>query len=135
MGFLDSAGVKQLWAAIKNYIEAHPVIVEKQGVIPVGTCLWDTSGKNPHDQGLLGTWSLKTRAYLPMTGNTTAYYVWQKVADGVGDEGDYPKGTVLWQTVSTNPADLGVPGTWKQKTKAYIPMSDGTAYYLFERTA
>lgn len=134
MAFLDAAGVKQLWAAVKAYIEAHPVIVEKQGTIPVGTCLWDASGKNPHDQGLLGTWVLHTKAHIPMTDSTT-YYVWRKTADGVGDEGNYPKGTVLWYTVKANPADLGVPGTWTFRKSTTVPMTDGTVYYLYERTA
>ena len=52
-----------------------------------------------------------------------------------GEGMQFPIGCVLWMTSSTNPSNLGCRGTWTLKTKAFVPLTDDTVYYLFERTA
>lgn len=52
-----------------------------------------------------------------------------------GEDIALPVGCVLFMTTQTNPANLGCRGTWTLKTQAFIPLTDDTVYYIYERTA
>lgn len=46
--------------------------------LPVGTVIFSTSDKLPHESGYTGVWKLKTRAFIPMT-DDTLYYVYERI--------------------------------------------------------
>lgn len=52
-----------------------------------------------------------------------------------GDDIIMPVGSILIMSSETNPANVGCRGTWVLKTEAFIPLTDDTVYYIYERTA
>ena len=42
-------------------------------------------------------------------------------------------GMIVFSTSPTLPHEAGSPGIWKLKTRAFIPMTDDTLYYVYER--
>lgn len=42
-------------------------------------------------------------------------------------------GMIVFSTSPVLPHEAGSPGKWKLKTRAFIPMTDDTLYYVYER--
>ena len=102
--------------------------------IPLGFVLWSTSSANPGANGMAGTWTLRTRAFLTLSGDSTCFYLWEKTAQASGDS-VLPIGAVIFSVSGINPAAAGHVGTWTLREQVYIPFTDSTSYYLYERTA
>lgn len=102
--------------------------------IPLGTVIWSTSASNPGENGMAGTWILRTRAFLTLSSDTTCFYLWEKTAQASGDS-VLPIGAVIFSVSGINPAQAGHVGTWTLREQVFIPFTDSTSYYLYERTA
>ena len=102
--------------------------------IPLGTVLWSTSSANPGSNGMAGTWILRTRAFLTLSDDSTCFYLWEKTAQASGDS-VLPIGAVIFSVSGINPATAGHVGTWTLRGEVFIPFTDSTSYYLYERTA
>ena len=83
---------------------------------------------------MAGTWTLRTRAFLTLSGDSICFYLWEKTAQASGDS-VLPIGAVIYSVSGINPADQGHVGTWTLRGQVYIPFTDSTTYYLYERTA
>lgn len=64
----------------------------------------------------------------PVSGAAVASFVSSAIADACP-----PIGAVIFSTSSILPHEAGSSGVWKLKTRAFIPMTDDTLYYVYER--
>lgn len=71
--------------------------------------------------------SVSSTGENPVSSSAIARYVSDEIASVAS------VGTVIFSTSSVLPHDAGSPGKWKLKTRAFIPMTDDTLYYVYER--
>lgn len=64
----------------------------------------------------------------PVSSAAIARYVADEIAGYA-----LPIGTVIFSTSPVLPHEAGSPGIWRLKTRAFIPMTDDTLYYVYER--
>ena len=130
----SSAGIVRPDGVTTTVVNGQIVAQAQDSSIPLGTVLWSTSSANPGANGMAGTWTLRTRAFLTLSGDSTCFYLWEKTAQASGDS-VLPIGAVIYSVSGINPADQGHVGTWTLRGQVYIPFTDSTTYYLYERTA
>lgn len=63
----------------------------------------------------------------PVSASAIAEYVAEEIASVAS------VGMIVFSTSPTLPHEAGSPGIWKLKTRAFIPMTDDTLYYVYER--